>query len=572
MSSEEDAGEEEQQQEQTPDLDDLKANVHFIIRGKPPVGHSPASVLAKKPKWPAKLWKSGTLIYDLHNESKCLGPPESPNDKTLRFDSKFESGNLAKVFQLGPESYHCILEYDPNASGSCQWFYFKCANTRRAVKYTFYISGFHKGKSLYCNGARIFWYSAKQAYEHGISWSRGGTNYSYQVTKRFKNKKKRASLQFQIKFPYDDDEVCLCYALPYTYSDLLRSIDEWKEMAKPGWLTVEKHCDTEGGRECPILTITNPESAVKESDKKCVFITGRIHPGESNSSYVVHGLIDFLLSDDPAANYILEKTIVKCVPMINIDGVVAGFYRISLHKFDLNRMWTTPDKVMHPVVYETKRLIKEIATKREIAIYIDFHGHSRLHGTFAYGCPNDDDPIMRNKEKTYPRVVSFLSDAFSWNHCVFSFPKERKAAGRIVVRTEVDVINSFTIETSFGGVYAGPRSGLLYDEPLWKEIGGKCGLGIYHILIDQHSPLVSYADNEIAFMCPKPVPLSMNAEVKHVDVEYPEQKQEDTKPQKRNIFFDMTPGSFLTVDADSLSAKTEKVTAPVWAQGQFPLG
>ena len=131
---------------------------------------------------------------------------------------------------------------------------------------------------------------------------------------------------------------------------------------------------------------------------------------------MVHGLLDFLLSGAPEANEILDRTIVKCVPMMNIDGVVAGFYRISLHKFDLNRMWTTPDQVMHPVVYETKRLIQEIAKKREIAIYIDFHGHSRLHGTFAYGCPNDDDPLLRNKEKTWPRVVSFLCDAFSWNH------------------------------------------------------------------------------------------------------------------------------------------------------------
>lgn len=577
MSSDDECGGEEEQQLEPPiDPDDVKAHCHFMILGEPPADHSQFSVLAKKPKWPQNLWKLGTQIYDIRDQSKCLPEPESPDDKTLRFDSHFESGNLSKVFQLGPDTYHCILEYDPNGSGSCQWFYFKVTNTRRDMKYTFYISGFHKGKSLYCNGARIFWYSAKQARKSNISWSRGGTNYAYQVTKRAKNKKKRASLQFQIKFPFDDDEVCLCYALPYTYSDLLKSISQWEQKAKPGWMKVGKVCETEGGRDCPLLTITNPDSQIKESDKKCLFITGRIHPGESNSSYLVHGLLDFLLSGCPEANYILDRTIVKCVPMINIDGVVAGYYRISLTKYDLNRMWTSPDRIMHPVVHETKKLIKEIARTREIVAYLDFHGHSRLHGTFAYGCPNDNDPLLRDKEKTYPRVLSFLSDIFSWNNCVFSFPKDRQAAGRIVVRTEVDVVNSFTIETSFGGVSAGPRAGYLYDEILWKELGSKCGHAVYHLMIDSDSPLVAYVDKEVGFMSPRPLPLSLNEERTEIPVEFCEdQEQPEKVPRKKvhgNIFLSKKPASFLKTNVSEISATSDGVKTPQWTPMQFVMG
>jgi len=32
--------------------------------------------------------------------------------------------------------------------------------------------------------------------------------------------------------------------------------------------------------------------------KKHIFITSRVHPGESQASYMVHGLIQYLLSDD----------------------------------------------------------------------------------------------------------------------------------------------------------------------------------------------------------------------------------------------------------------------------------
>jgi hypothetical protein len=343
---------------------------------------------------------------------------------------------------------------------------------------------------------------------------------------------------------------------------------------------VASHCETEGGRDCPILTITNPESPVPFKDKKCVFVTGRIHPGESNSSYLVHGLIDFLLSGAAEANFILNNAIVKCVPMMNIDGVVAGFYRISLNKCDLNRMWTFPDKILHPVVYETKRLIKEISQEREIAVYLDFHGHSRLHGTFAYGCPNDDDPELRDAEKTLPRVLAFLSDAFAWNHCQFSFPKERKAAGRIVVRTEFDVVNSFTIETSFGGIGAGPRAGCLYDEPLWKDLGMKCGLSVYHLMIHGDSPLVNYVDKEVAFLSPKPLPLGRREERPEVPVTFcsdalmegPALKKPMLKGLTQSTYFLKKPTAFLGADPDGIQTTSNGVKSPQWTQLQFALG
>jgi murein tripeptide amidase MpaA len=513
-------------------------------------------------------------IYDVLDNSKCLPPPESRSDRILRFDSHFESGNLSRVFHLSSDTYHCILEYDPNASGSCQWFYFRISNTRRDGKYTFYISGFHKVKSLYHSGARIFSYSAIQAERTGISWSRGGTKYAYTITRRFRSKSKRSTVQFQIRFPYDDDDVCLCYALPYTYSDLLRSIQCW-QAAAPDCFQVEKLCDSEGGRDVPLLTIT-ATSSVPPANRPIIFITGRIHPGESNGSFLVHGLIDFLLSADPLAVFIRENTIIKCVPMINIDGVIAGFYRISLHKYDLNRMWTSPDRVLQPVVYETKRLIGELAQTREIACYIDFHGHSRLHGTFAYGCPNDDDLQLRDDEKTFPRVLAFLSDAFAWNHCVFSFPKERKAASRIVVRTEFNVVNSFTIESSFGGISAGPRAGMLYDELLWKELGEKCGVGIFHLLRRDESPLIAYVEHELSFMSPRPLPIATEEEIE-VPVRFAEETLSERPSARRgkigqNLFFLKRPTGFLVCDPAKIATESSGVTSPQWAQMQFLLG
>jgi len=47
-----------------------------------------------------------------------------------------------------------------------------------------------------------------------------------------------------------------------------------------------------------------------------VFITGRAHPGEPTGSWMVHGLVDWLLSDDPQAAALLTKVVFKVGPSI----------------------------------------------------------------------------------------------------------------------------------------------------------------------------------------------------------------------------------------------------------------
>jgi len=69
----------------------------------------------------------------------------------------------------------------------------------------------------------------------------------------------------------------------------------------------------------------------------------RIHPGESNSSFIMQGLIDFLTGSSIDAVMLRRKFIFKIVPMINIDGVICGNYRCSLSGKDLNRNWKDPN-------------------------------------------------------------------------------------------------------------------------------------------------------------------------------------------------------------------------------------
>lgn len=83
-----------------------------------------------------------------------------------------------------------------------------------------------------------------------------------------------------------------------------------------------------------------------------------MHPGESNSSYLVHGVIKYLLSEAPEAQELREKFIFKVIPMLNPDGVIYGNYRSSILGVDLNRRWKNPSKFLHPTIYYTKSYIK----------------------------------------------------------------------------------------------------------------------------------------------------------------------------------------------------------------------
>jgi murein tripeptide amidase MpaA len=51
-----------------------------------------------------------------------------------------------------------------------------------------------------------------------------------------------------------------------------------------------------------MLTITNPTTITSaQQTKKGVVVTARVHPGETNASWMMKGLLDFLLADSADA-------------------------------------------------------------------------------------------------------------------------------------------------------------------------------------------------------------------------------------------------------------------------------
>lgn len=57
-----------------------------------------------------------------------------------------------------------------------------------------------------------------------------------------------------------------------------------------------------------------------------IFLSCRVHPGETNASWVMKGTIEHLLSDSTEAAALRNAFIFKIIPMLNPDGVINGKY------------------------------------------------------------------------------------------------------------------------------------------------------------------------------------------------------------------------------------------------------
>lgn len=138
-------------------------------------------------------------------------------------------------------------------------------------------------------------------------------------------------------------------------------------------------------------------------NRPLIFLSARVHPGETNASWIMKGTLEFLMGTSPLAASLREAYIFKIVPMLNPDGVINGkwvketnsdnchsinthgtfwnicmlvsftltlilswshfcvSHRCSLSGEDLNRQWQNPSPELHPTIYHTKSLLQYLA-------------------------------------------------------------------------------------------------------------------------------------------------------------------------------------------------------------------
>lgn len=180
--------------------------------------------------------------------------------------------------------------------------------------------------------------------------------------------------------------------------------------------------------------------------KKYVIITARVHPGETNSSFAMEGLIKYLLGDSLQAKQLRKRIVFKIVPMLNVDGVIAGNYRTSLSGNDLNRQYSVPDKRLHPEIFTMRNIIKNLTygkkkaanqkegieiQEEEIMAFIDVHGHSMKKNVFMYG---NQFPLSSEKyylTRLIPKLFGDESEYFRYYSSQFKYEHYKRNTARI---------------------------------------------------------------------------------------------------------------------------------------------
>ena len=82
---------------------------------------------------------------------------------------------------------------------------------------------------------------------------------------------------------------------------------------------------TLAGNKVEMLTITSKNNLENLNKRKGVFLTSRVHPGESVGSWMMKGAIDFLTDENSEeAETLRQNFVFKVIPMLNPDGVING--------------------------------------------------------------------------------------------------------------------------------------------------------------------------------------------------------------------------------------------------------
>ncbi len=426
--------------------------------------------------------------------------PTIDNDTTLIFESRFESGNLLAAFKISDNYYQLVVQNDTNTNGYFQWFFFRVTGGKKGQVVHFNIINLMKEYSLFNRGMKLSIYSDKKAEVEKKGWHKGGFNIEYYRNSLFKYVKEQkrllSSLSFSYEFEYENDTVYFANTIPYTYTDLFKELNELqKNDDKYNFLQRKTLCTTLAGNNLDYISITSNEyynnannnthtfsnsletfnldkpnissnmldnfniknfninkiskNANNPSSKLGIVLMARVHPGETVSSYMMKGVIDFLCSDCDEAKLLRNYFMFKIIPMMNPDGVVCGNYRTSLAGCDLNRRWINPNEILHPEIFYAKQMIMKLSTQREIGLICDFHGHSGANNIFIYGNPIKEEP---KSSKVFPMILSKISDAFSYEQSKFKLNKNKYGTARINLFHELSIPNIFTIEASFYGI------------------------------------------------------------------------------------------------------------------------
>ena len=291
----------------------------------------------------------------------CSQPTSQSSDSSISIHTNFEGGNLGDITQLSETHWQCALAGESDSehrNRQASWYYFQVDGAQdqpMTIDLTDLV-----GEYNYKLGSHAVTSQTRPvvSYDH--------THWQHLTDRQVHwNEEKK---ELQLTFTPKEDTVWVAHMPPYTTEPLQKLLATYQ--SRPS-VTLHTMGQTPEGRPLQQMTVTNPD--VPDEQKKVVWLMARQHAWEAGTSWVMEGMIRYLL-DSAEGKALLDRIVFQLIPMGDPDGVARGGVRFNAFGHDLNRNWDyVIPKEMPEIQSQKTAIVDWLEQGNDIDLFVTLH-------------------------------------------------------------------------------------------------------------------------------------------------------------------------------------------------------
>ena len=202
----------------------------------------------------------------------------------------------------------------------------------------------------------------------------------------------------------DSSSLFVAWGPPYTPDAALEFLRQVSSRSAHAELL--ELCRSREDRSVPMLHVREGQRAAEQ--RFGIWVQARQHAWESGSSWVAHGFVEWLVSDDPAAGWLRQHADVFIVPIMDVDNTATGNGGKNALPHDHNRDWSEAPHWNEVVA--AQRRVGDLIEAGRMDVFLDLHNPAPGDPSFFYILPADllQEPMvtLRNRliELAYGRI------------------------------------------------------------------------------------------------------------------------------------------------------------------------
>ena len=410
------------------------------------------------------------------------------------FTSEFNSGNMKQCTKINDNEYSILIASDcegryilTKISIFKIWFHFGVkSNKERNIKIS--IDNLNNFYKIYKNGYKICYnildegetpssYQNKYNENEENNWKRLDTDYDINLDE----KDNILSIKYNFDLP-KNKYVLFSFCFPWSYEKneaFLKYIKSKVEDNKDIYYHDEILTLSLEKRNLHLLTITSKKNIISNKkeqnlnglfpnknrcnlslhDKHIIFITARVHPGETPGTLTFNGILKTLIdADNPINKILLDNFIFKLIPIINVDGVSNGYFRLNTEGYNLNRCYLGPSQKINPEIFAVTKLFYYYSSNYKVRYYFDLHADMNTRGVYTFG-----NALKIFEEHVENVLFSFIfkinSTHVDFSHCIFTQKSMgskaknemtgKEATSRVQFYQKTGLIHTYTVESTY---------------------------------------------------------------------------------------------------------------------------